>query len=73
MKAITDYWDKYYLTEEETILEGVKYSYSMCSLCGNQGIIDTRTTAISPKGNYLGRLNFCICPNGQALRKREDK
>lgn len=65
LKTITDYWQKYYLTEEA----GEFGTYSMCSLCANVGIIDTTDSAISPKGNRLGRRNFCICPNGQALRK----
>jgi hypothetical protein len=69
MKAITDYWDKYYVTTEDAG-DG---PYHMCSLCANQGTIDTRQSAISPRGNKLGRINFCICPNGQALRKQSTK
>lgn len=69
-KAITDYWSKYYITTENDSSIG---TYEMCSLCANQGIIDTRLTAISPKGNYLGRINYCICPNGQAIRKQKEK
>jgi hypothetical protein len=69
MKAITDYWAKYYLTEEV----GEFGPYHMCSLCANQGIVDTRESAISPRGNKLGRRNFCICPNGQVLRKQSMK
>jgi hypothetical protein len=40
----------------------------LCSLCGNHGIIDT-TGVKSPAGVEVGRKNFCICPNGQAIRK----
>ena len=40
----------------------------LCSLCGNTGVIDTRQTAVSPAGYNAGRLNWCICPNGQAMR-----
>lgn len=69
MKALTSYWEKYYLTEETTDIG----TYSMCSLCANQGIIDTTQSAISPNDNYLGRKNFCICPNGQAMRKHTEK
>lgn len=68
-KAITDYWEKHYLATEDSEFG----AYSMCSLCANQGIIDTTKSAISPKGNFLGRKNFCICPNGQALRKHAEK
>ncbi len=49
-KAIEDYWFKHYL------------GGSLCSLCGNKGVIDTRSTARE------GRLNYCICPNGRVMR-----
>lgn len=55
-KIITDYWVSNYLNKH------------LCSLCGNSGIIDTRRTAISPVGINSGRLNYCICPNGQCMR-----
>ncbi len=55
-KVITDYWLQYYTGS------------SLCSLCGNSGVIDTRKTAISAAGVNQGRLNWCICPNGQGLR-----
>lgn len=52
---ITRYWLDYYST-------------LACTLCGNLGIIDTRGTKTSA-GVEVGRINFCICPNGQQLRK----
>lgn len=55
-KSITEYWSKHYV-------EGC-----LCSLCGNTGIIDTRSSAVSPSGIRSGRLNWCICPNGQTYR-----
>ncbi len=61
--VVTEYWLKHYVS-----------SNMLCTLCGNTGIIDTRETAISPVGTQSGRLNWCICRNGQAnriLRKRE--
>lgn len=66
MKAITDYWREYY---------AVPYGY--CSLCGNSGVIDTTgMTAICTLNKpevkngriEVGRKNYCICPNGQAMR-----
>ena len=57
---VSNYWLKYYIG-----------SSSLCTLCGNTGIIDTSETAISPKGIKSGCINFCICPNGQSLRFRE--
>jgi hypothetical protein len=43
----------------------------LCSLCGQRGIIDTRGLR-SPAGVLCGKLNFCICPNGQALRTAQN-
>lgn len=51
-----DYWIEFYENKGH------------CSLCGNHGIIDT-SDAKTPAGYSVGRKNFCICPNGQALRK----
>ncbi len=62
-KILTKYWEKHYVTTET---DG-GFTYDMCSLCANTGKIDTTKSAISPKGNYLGRVNPCICPNGQAI------
>jgi hypothetical protein len=53
---ITDYWHEHYVNR------------GMCSLCGNSGIIDTRG-ARTPAGLEVGRVNFCICPNGQSMRE----
>ena len=55
---LTDYWRRYYIDRE----------HALCSLCGNHGTLDT-THVRSPAGVACGRINFCICPNGQALRK----
>lgn len=51
---VTDYWLKHYSTQH-------------CTLCGNRGVIDSRGVQ-TPAGYPVGRLNYCICPNGQALR-----
>lgn len=53
-ERITDYWHKHYATEH-------------CTLCGNCGVIDSRGIR-TPAGKHVGRLNYCICPNGQSLR-----
>lgn len=52
---ITDYWNKHYADRH-------------CTLCGNSGVIDT-TGVQTAAGVLVGRKNFCLCPNGQALRK----
>ena len=54
--AITEYWLKYYCEDH-------------CTLCGNSGFVDTTATARTATGLCVGRQNFCICPNGQALRR----
>ena len=54
-KHITEYWVEHYCG-------------TVCTLCGNSGIIDTTNTAVSAIGVRSGRRNWCICPNGQCLR-----
>jgi len=54
-EAVTEYWLQYYLVDGH------------CSLCGNHGMIDCREVR-TPAGHKVGRLNYCICPNGQTLR-----
>jgi hypothetical protein len=56
--AVTDYFLEYYLSTNPL---------GLCTLCGQTGIIDT-TGVQSPIGTLVGRKNFCVCPNGQALR-----
>lgn len=54
-KPVTDYWYQYYMDD-------------YCTLCGNSGKVDTRG-ARTAAGIEVGRINWCICPNGQLLRK----
>lgn len=54
-EAVTEYWLAFYVDE-------------LCTLCGNYGWIDTRGV-VSPAGVPVGRLNYCICPNGQTFRE----
>lgn len=63
-KPIGEYWFENYINLDVA-------DHGLCSLCGNRGIVDTRGRAISPRGLDAGRLNYCICPNGQALRIHE--
>lgn len=53
--AITRYWLMHYVKGH-------------CTLCGNSGIIDSRGVRTAA-GVEVGRRNWCICPNGQVLRK----
>lgn len=55
-EAVVQYWVEYYATDH-------------CTLCGNSGVIDTRD-AHTAAGLQVGRRNWCICPNGQNLRKQ---
>lgn len=55
-ETVVNYWLKHYVSDNH-----------LCSLCGNFGAIDTRA-ALSPAGVPCGRMNWCICPNGQAMR-----
>lgn len=54
---ITAYWLKHYVTK-------------FCTLCGSSGVIDTRGVRTAA-GISAGRLNYCICPNGQEMRGRD--
>lgn len=54
-EPITDYWLEHYCSDH-------------CTLCGNSGVIDSRGTTTAG-GVHVGRLNWCICPNGQAKRR----
>ncbi len=56
---VTNYWLEYYVDEH-------------CTLCGNHGVIDT-TGVKTPAGLEVGRVNYCICPNGQYMRKNSQK
>jgi len=66
-KVIDDYCDKYYNNTDCCDFGG------LCSLCGNSGVIDTRETANSGAGIKAGRLNYCICLNGRAMREAKTK
>ena len=54
--TVTKYWLKHFIHK------------GLCSLCGNTGNINTLGRAISSKGVHSGKINYCICPNGQSAR-----
>jgi len=66
---LQEYWEKHYMVKG-TAPNGVKMS-RFCFLCGNTGTMDTTESAITPLGENIGRKNFCICPNGLALRAKD--
>ena len=53
-RAVTNYWLNYYHS-------------GCCTLCGNRGWLNTTGTK-TLAGVLVGRVNYCICPNGQSLR-----
>lgn len=56
-KRLDDYWITNFVGAE-----------AACSLCGNRGVIDTRGVR-TYAGVEVGRLNWCLCPNGRVMRK----
>ncbi len=57
-KQLSDFW-------------AVEYSpKNHCCLCGNRGIIDTRNKVFTPAGYECGARVFCICPNGQTIKRQ---
>jgi hypothetical protein len=56
---LDEYWLQHYL------------GHDLCTLCGNSGVIDTRGVK-DPMGREVGRLNYCVCPNGRAMRDAEE-
>ncbi len=54
--------------EYAIIFYSTEWPPHICTLCGNSGIVDTRGVT-SARGRACGRLNYCICPNGQTLRQ----
>jgi len=47
--------------------EDIGYNITLCGLCGNSGIIDTRESAIW-NGKKIGMIGHCICANGRAYK-----
>lgn len=59
-EEVTKYWIENYANK------------NMCSLCAQSGKIDTMGIS-TPAGMSVGRVNYCICPNGQSLRGQQDE
>ena len=54
-------------TMERVLQDAYSRGIGVFTTCGNHGWIDTRGTR-TPAGKDVGRVNYCICPNGQQLR-----
>lgn len=48
--------------------EDIGFKISLCGLCGNCGIIDTRNSA-TWNDKKVGLISYCICENGRALKE----
>jgi hypothetical protein len=47
-------------------------SGSCCILCGGSGIINTVGKVFNARGEEAGGMANCICPNGRALKRRDE-
>lgn len=61
-EAVVDYWRQHY----------VHPRMGVCVLCGNSGVIDTRGRAETAAGMPCGDRVYCICPNGQVMRRAQE-
>ena len=59
---LSNYWYEHYCNRE----------VGSCSLCGGSGVLDTRGTA-THAGVEVGRVNYCICPNGREMRRQTEQ
>ena len=46
----------------------IGFDISLCGLCANCGVVDTRESAVWNK-QKVGLIAHCICPNGRTLKK----
>ena len=62
-RLIADFWHENYsvITKEK---------WTCCGLCGNTGIINTKNSAFTPRGESVGREFYCICPNGRSMKEK---
>lgn len=44
-----------------------------CGICGNWGVIDTRGKVFTPAGVECGIRTYCLCPNGQVMKRGKAK
>jgi hypothetical protein len=65
-EVIDNYWLSFYNTPVSDPERG-GFTFSVCALCGNHGVVHSR--CFTPSGIPVDRKLFCICPNGQSLRK----
>lgn len=64
---LADFWSENYVSFRDW--EGLPLGH--CGICGNSGVIDTRGKVFTAAGVECGMRTYCICPNGQALKKHK--
>jgi len=63
-KTFNDVIDRFWMTN---YIVRTDDGITHCGLCGNNGVIHSK--CFTPRGNKIDQKFFCICPNGQALKK----
>jgi len=63
-------WEKQYegVEAKDVWEEFVEPGDTICGLCGNWGVVDTRSHLRTPAGARVGVLRYCICPNGRSAK-----
>lgn len=64
-EVIDQYWMAYYNVPASDKERG--FTFPACGLCGGVGVVHSK--CFTPNGIPLDNKFFCICPNGQSLRK----
>ena len=64
-EVIDQYWMAYYNVPASDRERG--FTFPACGLCGGSGVVHSKCH--TPNGIPLDNKFFCICPNGQGLRK----
>lgn len=59
---LADFWRKNFTSKD----------VPHCRLCGNTGIVDTQGAKTSA-GLEVGGRFYCVCPNGDALRRQSGR
>lgn len=64
-EIVDNYWLNHFIVPVSNLDTGL--TYGACSLCGDNGVINSH--CFTPTGFEINKKVFCICPNGQSLRK----
>ena len=67
MPTYRDLFDEYTVW---VLREDIDMKISLCGLCGNSGMVDTRDSAIW-NNKKVGIRDYCICPNGRHRKRKK--